>query len=112
MRAVKIAVAVTIVILAAAAVCVVLTSGRSDGFTHVTGEKLPAPDIRVPCILSTSAKTVHTDTDCVYLESTKEENKLTVDMADISYYIDEGYKYCKRCSPEYINFVKYFSIMY
>ena len=94
----------TLALLSAVCLLAVFSScgNKTDGFALVSREELPESAVKNAAVLNLASKTVHMDDECLYLKDTYEENTLLLEKDMAKYYIDRGYKYCKKCAVDYI----------
>ena len=71
-------------------------------FTSTAAEHDPVT-VHGDLILNINSKTIHTDPDCTYVRSMKDANKRIVSPDKADEYLSAGYKFCLKCSSEYID---------
>lgn len=63
----------------------------------------PGAGQSIALTVNISSGTFHKDAECRYAKNTKEENKKTIFYSDINLALEDGYKPCSACAPEYNN---------
>ena len=86
---------------ASRATLVTTAESGGDNDPGNTEDPTDPPEITGQVILNTNSKLIHTDPECTSVKSMKESNKKTIDASEIHVYLENGYKYCSRCSSEY-----------
>lgn len=62
-----------------------------------------ASESSVSVIINVKSKTFHADPSCYHAARIKSENRQTMESADVSALLAQGYKPCKTCSSEYLS---------